>query len=110
MLAHWASDVAVGLVRGVRDFHHGRLVFVGCALITGGERFRDAGSTGGFHEEEIAHPGGRERHDLILVFENKAKTLAFIDPAQLSYQGFAPSRLDLYTRPIGSCTLADVPR
>lgn len=65
-----------------------RLVFVGSALITGGERFRHAGDVTGFHEEEIAHPRDRQRHDLVFVFKDKTKTLAFGESAQFSYQGF----------------------
>jgi hypothetical protein len=65
-----------------------RLVFVGPALITSGERFRQAGNASGFHETEIAHPGVRQRHDLVFVFKDEAEALAFIQPAQLSYQGF----------------------
>jgi len=65
-----------------------RLVFLGCALLTGGSSGISTGNAGGFHEKEIAQPGGGQRHDLVFVFTDEAEALAFVQPAQLSYQGF----------------------
>jgi hypothetical protein len=63
-------------------------IFLRSALIASGKRFRHAGDATGFHEQQIAQPRSRQRHDLVFVFEDKAKALAFLQPAQLLYRGF----------------------
>lgn len=68
-----------------------RRVFISPALITSGESFRDIINASGFYEQEISQPRCRQRHDLVFVFKDEAKTPAFGQIAKFPYQGFERS-------------------
>jgi hypothetical protein len=61
---------------------------VGGALVTSGERFRHGRDATSFDEQEIAHPGHRQRYDLVFVFKDKAKAPTFVEAAQFFYEHF----------------------